>query len=48
MRIQIRLIGNRLQLTKFQIFQRAILDFIGTAMIFFIVSLSITIYDSKG
>lgn len=32
MRIQICLIGNRLQLTKFQIFQRAILDFNGTAM----------------
>jgi len=32
MRIQIRLIGNRLQLTKFQIFQRTILDFNGTAM----------------
>jgi len=34
MRIQIRLIGNRLQLTKFQIFKRTILDFNGTAMIF--------------
>ena len=32
MRIQIRLIENRLQLTKFQIFQRTILDFNGTAM----------------
>ena len=35
MRIQIRLIENRLQLTKFQIFQRAILDFNGTAMLTF-------------
>ncbi|NLB18139.1 MAG: hypothetical protein GX825_05275 [Syntrophomonadaceae bacterium] len=33
MRIQIRLIENHLQLTKFQIFQRAILNFNGTAMI---------------
>ncbi len=32
MRIQIRLIENRLQPTKFQIFQRAILDFNGIAM----------------
>ena len=39
MRIQIRLIGNRLQLTKFQIFQRTILDFNGTAMNYFIICL---------
>ncbi|MCW1735389.1 hypothetical protein, partial [Anaerorudis cellulosivorans] len=32
MRIQIRLIENCIQLTKFQIFQRAIVDFNGTAM----------------
>ena len=31
--IQIRLIENPIQLTKFQIFQRTILDFNGTAMI---------------
>ena len=33
--IQIRLIGNRLQLTKFQIFQRAIVNFNGTAMVIY-------------
>lgn len=32
MQIEIRLIRNRLQLTKFQIFQRTLLDFNGTAM----------------
>jgi len=31
--IEIRLIEKTLQLTKFQIFQRTILDFNGTAMI---------------
>ena len=32
MQIEIRLIEKRLQLTKFQIFQRTLLDFNGTAM----------------
>ena len=34
MQIEIRLIENRLQLTKFQYFQRTLLDFNGTAMTF--------------
>jgi hypothetical protein len=33
MQIEIRLIEKRLQLTKFQIFQRTSLDFNGTVMI---------------
>jgi hypothetical protein len=32
MQIEIRLIENRLQLTKFQYFQRALLEFNGTVM----------------
>jgi len=32
MQIEIRLIENRLQLTKFQYFQRTLLDFNGIAM----------------
>ncbi len=32
MQIEIRLIEKSLQLTKFQIFQRTLLDFNGTAM----------------
>ena len=32
MQIEIRLIEKRLQLTKFQTFQRTLLDFNGTAM----------------
>ena len=39
MRIQIRLIGNRFQLTKFQLFQRAILAFNGTAMILLLINI---------
>jgi hypothetical protein len=33
MKIQIRLIEKSMQITKFQIFQRAFLDFNGTVMI---------------
>ncbi len=33
MQIEIRLIENRLQLTKFQYFQRTLLEFNGTVMI---------------
>ena len=35
MQIEIRLIEKKLQLTKFQIFQRTLLDFNGTVMIRF-------------
>jgi hypothetical protein len=37
MQIEIRLIEKRLQLTKFQIFQRTSLDFNGTVMTLFIL-----------
>jgi hypothetical protein len=36
MQIEIRLIEKRLQLTKFQIFQRTSLDFNGTVMKYYV------------
>lgn len=47
MRIQIHLIESCLQLTKFQLFQRIILDFNRTAMIISIDIISSMLYKFK-
>jgi len=40
--IQIRLIESPMQLTKFQIFQRTLLDFNGTTMMSFLLFVSLS------
>lgn len=47
MRIQVHLIESCLQLTKFQLFQRIILDFNRTAMIISIDIISSMLYKFK-
>lgn len=44
MQIEIRLIEKRLQLTKFQIFQRTIIEFNGTVMTLAVLFIRLTYF----